>query len=176
MDCSPPGLPIPHCFPEFAKVHVHFISDAIQPSQPPTLSSPSALDLSQHQGLFQWVICLHQSFQFATGASASALVLPVNTQGWSLLGLSGLISLLSKGLSGAWNLRLNWCLNERTWKAWLADQSLPLAEGSCLLSHLNLFFIWACELSVRNFIISERTEPLEELRCDVTRNAVLDYK
>ena len=73
-------------------------------------------------------------------------------------------------------MRLNWCLNERTWKAWLADQSLPLAEGSCLLSHLNLFFIWACELSVRNFIISEGTEPLEELRYDVTRNAVLDYK
>ena len=47
---------------------------------------------------------------------------------------------------------------------------------SCLLSHLNLFFIWACELSVRNFIISEGTEPLEELRCDVTRDAVLDYK
>ena len=33
-----------------------------------------------------------------------------------------------------------------------------------------------CELSVRNFIISEGTEPLEELRYDVTRNAVLDYK
>ena len=33
------------------------------------------------------------------GASASALVLPMNIQGWFLLGLTGLICLLSKGLS-----------------------------------------------------------------------------
>ena len=33
------------------------------------------------------------------GASTSPLVLPVNIQGWSPLGLTGLISLLSKGLS-----------------------------------------------------------------------------
>lgn len=58
----------------------------------------------------------------------------------------------------------------------MPNQSLPLAEESCLLSHFNLFFIWACELSVRNFIISEGTEALEELRCEVTRNTVLDYK
>ena len=36
---------------EFAQVHVHGISDAIQPSLMP--SSPSALNLSQHQGLVQ---------------------------------------------------------------------------------------------------------------------------
>ena len=32
MDCSTPGFPVPHCFPEFAQVHVHLIGDAIQPS------------------------------------------------------------------------------------------------------------------------------------------------
>ena len=52
MDGSTPGLPVPHHVPEFAQVHVHCISDAIQPSHPLT-SSPSALSLSQHQGLFQ---------------------------------------------------------------------------------------------------------------------------
>ena len=59
-DCSTPGLPVPHCLPEFAQVHVHCIGDAVQPSRPLMPSSPSALNSSQHQGLFQWVICLHQ--------------------------------------------------------------------------------------------------------------------
>ena len=60
MDCSAPGLPVPHHFPEFAQVHVHFIGDAIQPSHSLTPSSPSAINLSQHQGLIQWVICAHE--------------------------------------------------------------------------------------------------------------------
>ena len=51
MDCSTPGLPVP--LPKFAQVHVNCISFAIQPSHPLTLSSPSALNLFQHQGLFQ---------------------------------------------------------------------------------------------------------------------------
>ena len=42
---------ISHHLPEFAQVHIHCISDAVQPSHPLTLSSPSALNLSQHQGL-----------------------------------------------------------------------------------------------------------------------------
>ena len=51
MDCSTPGLPVLHYPPEFTQTHVHQVGDAIQPSRP--LSSPSsALNLSQHQGLF----------------------------------------------------------------------------------------------------------------------------
>ena len=34
MDCSTPGFPVLHCLPEFAQVHIHWISDAIQPSHP----------------------------------------------------------------------------------------------------------------------------------------------
>ena len=45
---------------EVSQVHVHCIGDAIQPSHPLTPSSPSALNPSQHEGLFQWVGCLHQ--------------------------------------------------------------------------------------------------------------------
>ena len=41
-------------------LHVHCIGGDIQPSHPLTFSSPSALDLSQHQGLFPGVICSHQ--------------------------------------------------------------------------------------------------------------------
>ena len=55
MDRSTPGLPVPCYLPEFAQIQVHCISDAIQPSHPLSPSSPSALNLSQPQGLFQLV-------------------------------------------------------------------------------------------------------------------------
>ena len=59
MNCSAPGAPVLHYVPEFAQTHVHWVSDAIQPSHALLPSSP-ALNLSQHQGLFQWVNSLHQ--------------------------------------------------------------------------------------------------------------------
>ena len=74
MDCSMPGFPVHHQLLELAQTHVHWIGDIIQPSHP--LSTPSpAFNLSQHQGLFQWVCSSdqvakvlefqpqHQSFQ-----------------------------------------------------------------------------------------------------------------
>ena len=74
MDCSTPGFPVLHYLLEFTQIHVHWVSDAIQPSHP--LLSPSllAFSLSQHQGLFQWV-------DFTSGSQsigASASVLPMN--------------------------------------------------------------------------------------------------
>ena len=60
MDCSTPGLPVHHQLPEFTQTHVHWVSDAIQPSHPLSSPSPPALNLSQHQGLFQWVSSSHQ--------------------------------------------------------------------------------------------------------------------
>ena len=54
MDYSMPGLPVPHHLLEFAQVHVHSIGDALQPSHPSDALFSSALNLSQHQGLFQW--------------------------------------------------------------------------------------------------------------------------
>ena len=74
MDCSTPGFPILHCLLEFAQTHVHLVDDSIQQSHPLTPPSP-ALNLSQHQGLFQRLaLCI------STGASALALVLPMNIQ------------------------------------------------------------------------------------------------
>ena len=55
VDSSTPGLPVPHHPPKFAQIHAHCIHDAIQPSHPLMLSSLSALNVSQHQGRFQWV-------------------------------------------------------------------------------------------------------------------------
>ena len=54
-ECSTPGFPVLHHLPELAQTHVHWVSDAIQPSHPLSSPSPPAFNLSQHQGLFQWV-------------------------------------------------------------------------------------------------------------------------
>ena len=54
-ECSNPGFPVLHYLPESAQTHVHWISDAIQPSHPLSSLSPSAPSLFQHQGLFHWV-------------------------------------------------------------------------------------------------------------------------
>jgi len=60
MDCSRPGLPVHHQLPEFTQTHVHWVSDVIQPSYALLSPSPPAFNLSQYQGLFQWVSSLHQ--------------------------------------------------------------------------------------------------------------------
>ena len=58
-DCSTPGFPVLHYLPKFAQTHIHWVSDAIQPSHSLLPSSP-ALSLSQHQSLFQWIGSSHQ--------------------------------------------------------------------------------------------------------------------
>ena len=90
MGCSIPVLPVPHHLPKFAQVHVYCISGAIQSSHPVMPSSPSALNLSQHQGIFQWVGCSlqmtkilelqlqHHSFQWIFWVD-----LPSDWLGWS---------------------------------------------------------------------------------------------
>ena len=94
MDCTMSGLPIPHCLPEFAQVHVHWIGDAIQPSHP-LLPSYFAFNLSQHQDLFQWVgsshqvarelELLHQSFQWVFRVDfLQDLIWYINTYIWNL--------------------------------------------------------------------------------------------
>ena len=52
MDCSMPGLPALHQLPEFTQTLVHRVNDAIQPTHLLSSPSPSAFNLSQHQGLF----------------------------------------------------------------------------------------------------------------------------
>ena len=53
IDRSSPGFPVHPQLPELTQTHVHQVSDAIQPPHPLSSSSPSAFNLSQHQGLFQ---------------------------------------------------------------------------------------------------------------------------
>ena len=60
MNHSTPGLPVHHQLPEFTQTHVHWVSDAIQPSHPLSSPSPPAPNPSQHQSLFQWVNSSHE--------------------------------------------------------------------------------------------------------------------
>ena len=60
MDFSMTGLPVHHQLLEFTQIHVHWVSNAIQPSHPLSSPSPPSLNLSLHQGLFQWVSSSHQ--------------------------------------------------------------------------------------------------------------------
>ena len=55
IDCSIPGFPVLHYLLEFVQTPVHWVGDATQPSHPLSPPSPPALNLSQHQGIFQWV-------------------------------------------------------------------------------------------------------------------------
>ena len=71
MDCSTPGLPVHHHLLELAQIHVHWVGGVTQPSHPLSHLSPSAFNLSQHQGLFQWsALCIrwpkYWSFSFST--------------------------------------------------------------------------------------------------------------
>ena len=60
MDCSTPGFPVLHYLLEFAQTHAHQVYDVIQPTHPLSPPSPPALNLSQHQGLFQRVSSSYQ--------------------------------------------------------------------------------------------------------------------
>ena len=60
MNRSTPGLPVHHQLQEFTQTHVHWVSDAFQPSHPLSFPSPPAPNPSQHQSLFQWVNSSHE--------------------------------------------------------------------------------------------------------------------
>ena len=96
MDCSTPGFPILHYLPEFAQTHVHRVVDAIQPSHPVSPLCP-AVQCFPALGSFP-VSQLFASGGQSIGASASAWVLPMHIQSWFPLGLTNLISLLSKAI------------------------------------------------------------------------------
>ena len=74
---STPGLPVHHQLPGFTQTHVHWVGDAIQPSDPLLSPSASAPNPSQHQSLFQWVNSSHEVAKVLR-VSPSASVLPMN--------------------------------------------------------------------------------------------------
>ena len=114
VDCSTPCLPVHHQLPELAQTHIHRVGDAIQPSYPLSSPSPPAFNLSQHQGLFQWVsleIYIYSLRACLQGAGRELL----EHQGWYVsislrdLGAFHRISSVNlrgqarKSISGWWN-------------------------------------------------------------------------
>ena len=90
IDCSMPGFPVHHQILELTQIHVHWVSDAIQPSHPLLSPSPLSFNLSQHQGLFRWVSSSHQMAKYW---SFSFSISPSNEySGWLPLGWTGWIS------------------------------------------------------------------------------------
>ena len=98
MDHSTPDLPVPYHLLELAQVHVHCISDAIQPSH--LLMPSSAFDLSQLQGLFPWVVCSHQmtkilSFIFSISPSSEySGLISLKIDWFDLLAVQGTLRIL----------------------------------------------------------------------------------
>ena len=88
MDCSTRGFPVLHHLPELGQTHAPWVGDAIQPSRPLSPPSPFALNLSLHQGLFQWVGSSHQVTKalelqpFSTGQNfhwCKSLIMPASS-------------------------------------------------------------------------------------------------
>ena len=76
MDCSTPCLPVLHYLPEFAQIHVHWVT-ASNRMRCKTISSsaapsPFALNLSQHQGFFEWVSSSHSAKNWRFSISPSS--------------------------------------------------------------------------------------------------------
>ena len=85
MDCSMPAFPVHHQLLKPSQTQVHQVSDAIQPSHPLSSPSPPTFNLSQHQGLFQWVGSSH----------LVAKVLEFQLQQWTLRTSSEHLGLIS---------------------------------------------------------------------------------
>ena len=98
MDCSTPGFPVLHHLPELAQIYVHWVDDINPIISFSVIAFSSCLQSFPASGSFP------MSQFFASGgqsieASATALILAMNIQGWFHLGLTGLISSQSRGLS-----------------------------------------------------------------------------
>ena len=123
MDLSTPGLPVHHQLPGFTQTHVHWVSDAIQPSHPPSSPFLLAFNLSQHQGLFKWVSSSHQvefqlqhqSFQWIF----RTVKYMANKQGKKWKQWQTLFSWAPKVLwteAAATKLKDTWSLEEKLWQ------------------------------------------------------------
>ena len=102
IDCSMPGLPVPHHLPKFAEVHVHSISWC----HPAILSSDALFSFCPQSFPASGTFPMSRLFTLDeqnTGVSVSASVLPTSIQDWFSLRLTGLISLRSKGNSGVFS-------------------------------------------------------------------------
>ena len=96
IDCSTPGFPVPAYLPGFLKpMTIGSMMPSISSSAILFPSCPQSFPASESFPVSR----LFASSGLSTGASASTSGLPIDIQGWFPSGLSGLLSLLSRGLS-----------------------------------------------------------------------------
>ena len=118
MDCSTSGFPAHHQLPGLAQTHVHQIFDVIQPHHPLSFLSPPTFNLSQHQGLFQWVSYSHQV--------AKVLEFQLQHQSFQWTPRTNLLFIQSL-LSGIAVWIITWiiCI---AWTGWISFQSKGLSR------------------------------------------------
>ena len=127
MDCSTPGSPVLHHLPESAQAHV--LSQWCYLTISSSVIPFSCLPSFPASGFFpmSWFFALGGQ---SIGASASASVLTMNMQGWFPLGLTSLISLLSKGFSRVFS-------NTTVQKHWFFDAQPSLWSSS----HIHIWLL-----------------------------------
>ena len=132
--CSMPGFPVLHQILELAQTHTHWVSDAIQPSQALSSPSPPASNLSQHQGLFQWVSsCIrwpkYWSFSFSISPSNEySGLISFMTDWMDLLAVQGTLKSLLQHHSSKASVHFSISLLLWKWQILL----FPAALLSCL--------------------------------------------
>ena len=84
MNCSTPGSPVLHYLPEFPQIHIHWVSDAIQPFHPLLPPSPPVFNLSQHWSLFQWASSLYQVAKASILWCSAFLMVHLSIHTWLL--------------------------------------------------------------------------------------------
>ena len=153
-------LPCPSLSPEFAQTHMHWAHDAIQPSHPLSPISPLALNISQHQGLFQWVgyrslICI------------SIFILLNYDQCWGSLRLPGDQTSQSQRKSTlhthwkdwcwSFNTLVTWCEEPTHWKRpWCWEGQRVRGEGGnrewddWMISSTQWTWVWANSGTVKD--------------------------
>ena len=135
MDCSTPGLPVLHYLPELLKL---VSTESVIPSKHLILCCPILLpSISPSVRVFSMSWLFASGVQ-SIGESASASVLLMNIQNWFPLELTGLISLLSKGLSRVFSSTTIWKHLFSNLKAiWKQISLLCLLYGPTLTSLLD---------------------------------------
>ena len=120
MDCSMPSFSVLYDLPEFAQIHIHWVGDTVTISSSATLFSFCLWSFPASRSFpMSW---LFPSGGQSIGASASVLLM--KTQGWFPLGLTGLTSLQSKGLSRVFSSTTVWNHQFFSTQLWRAESVL----------------------------------------------------
>ena len=158
-DCSRPGFPLLHLL-ELAQIHVHRVGDIIQPSHPLSSPSPPAFNLSQNQGLFQWVDSFHQvaklwSFSFSISPSNEYSRMISFRMDWlNLLAVQGTLkSLLQHHSSKA---SILWCstlfMAQLSHLYMTTGKTIALTRGIFVGVRLDQLFIESNKMNQRMFL------------------------